>query len=63
MPIYELKCGTCGHEFESMQKMNDPNSPCPKCGKETERQISASNFHLKGGGWFTDGYHKKKGAK
>jgi len=29
MPIYEYKCSKCGHSFESMQKMSDPNPPCP----------------------------------
>ena len=61
MPCYELKCKSCGYEFEVMQKMNEPNSRCLKCKGETERQISKSNFHLKGGGWYKDGY--SKGAK
>lgn len=30
MPTYEFKCRTCGHEFEKMQGMNDPNPICPR---------------------------------
>jgi putative FmdB family regulatory protein len=64
MPFYEYKCETCGHEFEMLKKMSDPNPPCPckaddaeaECGGETKKLISKSDFHLKGGGWYSDGY-------
>ena len=30
---------------------------CPDCGKNSaQRQVSMSSFHLKGGGWYKDGY-------
>ena len=29
MPSYEFKCQKCGYEFEWVQRMNDPNPPCP----------------------------------
>lgn len=120
MPIYEYKCETCGHQFDRMKKMSDPNPSCPalsgpvgsswlqwfaenreklekgekvecpghgevdkdfpltfvglemkaettrpihewlslvtECGGETKKLISRGSFHLKGGGWYKDGY-------
>lgn len=54
MPIYEYKCGACGHEHEAMQKMADPVlETCPECGKpELKKQISAAGFRLSGSGWY-----------
>ena len=54
MPIYEYRCGSCRHEFESIQKMSDdPLLDCPQCGRpELKKLISASGFRLKGGGWY-----------
>ena len=58
MPIYEYLCTSCGYEFEEVQKFSDTSmEECPDCGKNNaERQVSASSFHLKGGGWYKDGY-------
>ena len=58
MPIYEYLCKSCGYEFEEVQKFSDPSlEECPDCGKNNaERQVSMSSFHLKGGGWYKDGY-------
>ena len=58
MPIYEYLCTSCGNQFEEVQKFSDPSlDECPDCGKNSaERQVSISSFHLKGGGWFKDGY-------
>jgi putative FmdB family regulatory protein len=54
MPFYEYRCGSCGHEFEAMQKMSDaPLTDCPGCEKrELVKLISAAGFRLKGGGWY-----------
>ena len=62
MPIYEYLCKSCGHEFEEVQKFSDPSlDECPDCEKNTaERQVSMSSFHLKGGGWYKDGYSSNK---
>ncbi len=64
MPLYEYGCSDCGHEFELMQKMSDPNpSNCPECsGVHVEKLMSTGAFHLKGGGWYSDGYSKEKKA-
>ena len=54
MPIYEYRCGACGHHLEALQKMSDgPLRKCPDCGKsQLKRLVSASRFRLKGGGWY-----------
>ena len=61
MPIYEYGCQQCGHDFEEMQKFSDPPlQDCPQCEQPTaQRKISISAFHLKGGGWYKDGYGSK----
>ncbi len=62
MPIYEYRCKSCGYEFEEVQKFNDPPvDNCPECGQiSVERKVSMSSFHLKGGGWYKDGYSNEK---
>ena len=62
MPIYEYFCESCDHIFEKFQKITDSsNSICTKCNVNiAKRKISVSAFHLKGGGWFKDGYGKKQ---
>ena len=44
-----------------MQKFSDPPvERCPECGSlEAQRKVSVSAFHLKGGGWYKDGYGSK----
>ena len=61
MPIYEYGCQQCGYDFEEMQKFTDPPlEHCPECGNLTaQRKVSVSAFHLKGGGWYKDGYGSK----
>lgn len=32
MPLYDMKCNECGHEFEDIFKINElENAMCPKC--------------------------------
>lgn len=64
MPIYEYQCPDCRHRFEVLQSIREKATKnCPKCpGKKVERLISHTSFSLKGGGWFKDGYNKKKQA-
>lgn len=63
MPIYEYRCGSCGHELEALQKLSDaPLVACPACGTDSlVKQISAAGFHLKGSGWYATDF--KGGAK
>jgi len=64
MPIYEYRCGSCGHELEKIQRMSDePLTDCPECGaEELRRLVSAPGFRLKGGGWYETDF-KKDGKK
>jgi putative FmdB family regulatory protein len=54
MPFYEYRCGSCGHEFEAMQKMSAaPLTECPQCSAaDLTKLVSAAGFRLKGGGWY-----------
>lgn len=59
MPIYEYECSKCGC-FEYSQSIKDaPLERCPKCRRRVHKLVSAPAFHLKGGGWYADGYAKK----
>jgi putative FmdB family regulatory protein len=58
MPIYEYECSKCGN-FEVNQSISEePLKRCPKCRRKVTKLISSSAFHLKGGGWYSDGYSK-----
>ena len=54
MPIYEYRCGSCGHELEALQKFSDsPLKQCPSCGQShLHKLVSAAGFQLKGSGWY-----------
>ena len=57
VPIYEYKCLKCGKQYEVTQKMSDPPlSKCPDCRGKMKKLMSLAGFHLKGGGWYKDGY-------
>lgn len=55
MPIYEYRCVDCGTKMEVVQKFDDP-APICGCGFIMKKMISASNFHLKGSGWYATDY-------
>ncbi|QJB55290.1 zinc ribbon domain-containing protein [Pseudodesulfovibrio sp. zrk46] len=60
MPIYEYQCESCQSVFEDWQSgYEDRDMECPECGGNSKRLISHSSFHLKGGGWYADGYGGK----
>jgi len=60
MPIYEYRCGNCGHELEAIQKISDaPREECPECRRPAlKRLISAPSFRLKGSGWYETDFKK-----
>lgn len=61
MPIYAYRCQTCGADAEYIQKFSDPPvTVCEACGGALERAVTAAAFHLKGGGWYKDGYASTK---
>jgi putative FmdB family regulatory protein len=63
---YDYKCDACGHIEEIEQRITDDpyvNGECPMCGTMAfNRTIGLSNFILKGGGWYKDGYSSKPSA-
>ena len=62
MPVYEYECNDCQKVFEIQQRMSDdPLSICPECEGSVRKLMSMSSFHLKGGGWYADGYASKSG--
>jgi putative FmdB family regulatory protein len=57
MPVYEYECSGCARVFEAQQRISDsPLTTCSVCGGEVKKLVSRSAFHLKGGGWYADGY-------
>jgi len=61
MPLYDYQCKKCGEAFEYLQKFSDPPmTKCEACGGKLAKQLTAPAFHLKGGGWYADGYASKK---
>lgn len=65
MPIYEYKCGHCGHQLEAIQRINDPPlKGCPACGKrKLKKLVSAAGFQLKGTGWYVTDFRDKDKKK
>ncbi|MDE2308275.1 MAG: zinc ribbon domain-containing protein [Xanthomonadaceae bacterium] len=64
MPIYAFVCRACGHAFDRLQKLSDPDpSDCPACGQPgLSRQVTAPSFRLAGSGWYETDF-KKDGDK
>ena len=64
MPIYAFECGSCGHEFERLQRLSDADpTECPQCGaSQVRRQLTAPSFRLSGAGWYETDF-KKDGDK
>jgi putative FmdB family regulatory protein len=64
VPIYEYRCGNCGHQQEFLQKVSDaPITVGTECGKPSfSKMVTAAGFHLKGSGWYATDF-KNSGAK
>lgn len=60
MPIYAFACTACGHHFDKLQKMSDPDpEACPDCGAHAiKRQLTAPSFRLAGSGWYETDFKK-----
>lgn len=62
MPIYQYACTdeACSGEEEEALVLRPEDEPktCNRCGKPLKRVMGQSNFQLKGGGWYKDGYSK-----
>ncbi|HST44586.1 MAG TPA: zinc ribbon domain-containing protein [Luteimonas sp.] len=65
MPIYAYRCDRCGHDFDRLQRLADPDpETCPECGEVggVKRQLTAPSFRLAGSGWYETDF-KKDGDK
>ena len=65
MPIYAFECDACGHAFDRLQKMSDPDpTECPECGApKIRRQLTAPSFRLSGSGWYETDFKKDGDSK
>jgi putative FmdB family regulatory protein len=60
MPIYEYQCNQCDEVFEIFHKIDEEcKVACPKCLTPAKKLISASNFVLKGAGFYVNDYPSK----
>lgn len=62
MPFYEFECPH-GTVTEKLVKMGTTEIKCPKCRQRAKKIISLCTFHLKGGGWYADGYTSSREKK
>ena len=64
MPLYSYRCNLCGFNDDVLidTKKRDNKFPCEQegCTGIMIRELDAPSFHLKGGGWYKDGYGSKK---
>ena len=65
MPTYQYKCPKCGHEYETLQNINDDTrAKCPKCGTRGERVISGGGGVIfKGSGFYLTDYGRSGQSK
>ena len=60
MPIYEYQCDHCDKVFEIFHKIDEEcKVTCPKCLRPAKKLISATNFVLKGTGFYVNDYPSK----
>ena len=51
MPAYDYLCNACGRQFETRQKMSDPEiESCPECGGALKRLIGGGAGVISKGG-------------
>ena len=65
MPIYAFECAACGHDFDRLQKLSDPDpAACPARGADAvKRQLTAPSFRLSGSGWYETDFKKEGDRK
>ncbi|HET6604549.1 MAG TPA: zinc ribbon domain-containing protein [Xanthomonadaceae bacterium] len=65
MPIYEFECSACGHVFDRLQKLSDPDpAACPDCSDgPIRRRVTAPSFRLAGSGWYETDFKGEKDAR
>jgi putative FmdB family regulatory protein len=53
MPTYEYLCASCGHRFETWQRITeDPLTTCPECGGQIKRVLFPAGIVFKGAGFY-----------
>jgi len=45
MPTYDYQCLSCDNEFSAMRKISEDAPPCPACGGEVKKKLSAPAVH------------------
>jgi len=64
MPLYEYQCTQCGEIFEIFHKIDENyKARCPECQAEARKILSASNFILKGSGFYVNDYPSESRKK
>src|SRR5512141_1971940 len=57
MPLYEFRCGSCGHEVETLMAFSDPvPTTCEACGGPLKKLLSAPAVQFKGSGFYLTDY-------
>jgi putative FmdB family regulatory protein len=57
MPTYGYRCGTCGHQFEIIQRISEePLTTCPKCQGKLAKILYPVGISFKGSGFYTTDY-------
>lgn len=57
MPTYDYICDSCGHSFETVQRMSDPTlEVCPACGTPSLRRVisGGTGVIFKGSGFYVN---------
>lgn len=65
MPLFDYVCRSCNYTEEVLLSLNEKyTKECPKCkATKLEKQVGLSSFHLKGTGWYKDGYSSKPSSE
>ncbi|HEX5368376.1 MAG TPA: FmdB family zinc ribbon protein [Dehalococcoidia bacterium] len=53
MPLYDYKCTSCEHHYETREGFDAPSrQPCPKCGSVAKRVLHPPPIVFKGSGFY-----------
>lgn len=63
MPIRVYRCPNCNRVEENIEGKDVQGCVCNDCKIEMDKLPTASNFHLKGKGWYVTDYKKSGGGK
>jgi len=64
LPIYEYRCGLCGHQYEKKEGFDAPvEQACPECGGVTRRLFQVPGIVFKGPGFYVTDNRKNHGSE